>query len=204
MLEKKDGYANYYFNKLEQERVLAGLGPYASWRAVTGRWKATGKTAAGDDFTLTLSDKGIGLTLPNAPYLQPLGDDATPIDEPPGTGGLLMALHQFRLLLTQGKEAFSDFYYLGSEPLDGRGELVDVLVSRKEGVESRWYFRRSDLAFIGFDSFLGGDVDPAEIRFQDVATVAGRTFPTRITARCGEREFATFVVAELDVAGGTN
>jgi serine protease Do len=204
MLEPKDGYANYYFNRLQQERVLAGLALFESWKGAAGRWKVAGKTSAGAEFTLTLSNKGIGLTLPDAPYLQPLGDETAPIDEPPGSGGLLIALHQFRLLLTQGKEAFSDFYYLGSEPLDGRGELVDVLVSRKEGVETRWYFRRSDLALIGFDSSLGGDVDPAEIRFLDVATVSGRPFPSRFLARCGEREFATFVVSSLDVAGGAN
>ena len=202
MLVKKDGYANYYFNEQQQQRVLAGLEPYQSWKSEQGRWKLTGKTVAGDEFSLTLSDKGIGLTLADKPYLQPLGDDAEAIDEPPGTGGLLIALHQFRLLLTRGKEAFSDFYYFGSEPLDGRGELVDVLISRKDGVETRWYFQRSDLKLVGFDAAIASDVDPAAIRFEEVGAVSGRHFPTKILSRSGENDYATFVVQEIDVAGG--
>lgn len=202
MLVKKDGYANYYFNTLEQDRVLGGLAEYESWRAAKGRWKLTGKTAAEEDFTLTMADTGIGLILPKSPYLQPLGDDAEAVDEPAGTGGLLIGLHQFRLLLTQGKEAFSDFYYLGSEALDGRSELVDVLVSRKDGIETRWYFRRSDKALAGFDSSLGSDVDSAEVRFLERGAVSGRPFPTKILTRSGDREFATFLVEALDVAPG--
>ncbi len=202
MLVKKDGYANYYFNTLEQDRVLGGLAEFEPWKSVPGRWKLTGKTAAGDDFTLTLADTGIGLILPKSPYLQPLGDDAEPVDEPAGTGGLLIGLHQYRLLLTQGREAFSDFYYLGSEALDGRDELVDVLVSRKDGIETRWYFRRSDKALAGFDSSLGSDVDPAEVRFLERGAVSGRPFPTKILTRSGDREFATFLVEALDVVPG--
>jgi S1-C subfamily serine protease len=202
MLVKKDGYANYYFNELEQQRVLAGLSLYQAWRSEPGRWKLTGTTTAGADFALTLSDKGVGLTLADKPFLQPLGETAEAVDEPPGTGGLLIALHQFRLLLTHGKDAFSDFYYLGSEPLDGRGELVDVLVSRKDGVETRWYFQRADLRLIGFDASLAGDVDPAEVRFQEIGAISGRHFPTKIRAGSGGTEFATFVVHQLDVAGG--
>lgn len=202
MLEKRDGYANYYFNKLEQDRTLAGLAIFEPWRTVTGRWKITGKTGTGEPFSLVLSDAGIGLTLPNAPYLQPLGDDAESMDEPPGTGGLLIALHQLRLMLTQGREAFSDFYYLGSEPLDGRGPLVDVLISRKDGIETRWYVRRDDQAFAGFDAALGSDVDPAEIRILGAGTVSGRPFVQKFVVRSGEREFATFDVESVDVAAG--
>ncbi len=202
MLEPKDGYANYYFNKLEQDRVLAGMAEYEPWRSVTGRWKLTGKTSAGEPFTLTLADTGVGLTMPKAPYLQPLGDDAEAIDEPPGTGGLLIALHQYRLLLTKGREAFSDFYYFGNEPLDGRGDMVDVIVSRKDGIETRWYFRQLDHALIGFDSALGTDVDPAEIRILATGTISGRPLLRKFIAQSGEREFATFDIEALDVAAG--
>jgi serine protease Do len=171
---------------------------------VTGRWKVTGKTSAGDEFTLTLADSGIGLALPMAPYLQPLGEEAEAIDEPPGTGGLLMTLHQLRLLLTKGRDGFSDFYYLGSEPLDGRGETVDVLVSRKDGVETRWYFRKENHALVGFDGSLGADTDPAEVRILAGGTVSGRPFLKKFLARSGDREFATFEVDGLDVAAGAN
>lgn len=195
---KKPGYANYYFNQQEQQRVLHGLEPLHTWRNAPGRWKLTGKTSQGEDFVLTLTDKGLGLQLPNRPGLQPL-EGADFLDEPPGSGGLLAALYQFKLLLTKGPETFTEFHYAGSQPLDGRGALVDVLVTKKGGVEAHWYFRKNDGVFVGFDSRLGTDVDPCEIRFQEMADFGGKRFPERFVVRHGNAEFATFDVLSLDV-----
>ena len=36
--------------------------------------------------------------------------------------------------------AFNEFSYYGSQPLDGRGFTVDVLVTKLSTLESRWYF----------------------------------------------------------------
>ncbi|MFO0919024.1 MAG: trypsin-like peptidase domain-containing protein [Planctomycetaceae bacterium] len=200
--EEKDGFANFHFNKLELDRVWRAMTAYDSWKAVSGRWKLTGKTAAGAEFAATLADQGVGLTIGQTPYFQALDDGADPQDEPPGSGGLLMALHHFRLLLTRGREAFSDFYYLGSEPLDGRGELVDVLVSRKDGIETRWYVRRSQPRLVGFDCQLSADTDPAKIRWLEEGQFAGRLFPAQFQAQSGDRLFATFLVETLEVAAG--
>lgn len=196
---KKAGFANYYFNQLEQQRVSHGLEPLHSWRTVAGRWKLTGKTSAGDDFVLTMADKGLGLQLPGRPGLQPLDAGTEFLDEPPGSGGLLAALYQLKLLITAGTEAFTEFTYVGSQPLDGRGDPVDVLRTRKSGVESYWFFRKSDGAFVGFNSQLGTDVDPCEIRFLEMNNFAGKRFPSRFTVRHGDVEFGTFDVLTLEV-----
>jgi len=200
---KKAGYANYYFNQQEQQRVLRGLETLQSWRAIQGRWKLTGKTVANEDFSLMMSDTKLGLLLPNRPGLQSLENGADFLDEPPGSGGLLAALQQFKLLLTRGPEAFTEFSYVGSQPLDGRGASVDVLLTRKGGVETLWYFRKADGTFVGFDSALGTDVDPCEIRFLQFGDFAGRKFPSRFAVRSGDADFATFDVLTMDVASST-
>jgi serine protease Do len=199
LFAKKAGYANYYFNQQEQQRVLHGLEALHSWRTVAGRWKLTGKTSAGDDFVLTLADKGLGLQLPGRPGLQPLDAGAEFLDEPPGSGGLLAALYQFKQLVTAGTETFTEFSYVGSQPLDGYGALVDVLRTRKAGVESYWFFRKTDGAFVGFNSQLGTDVDPCEIRFLEMGNFAGKRFPNRFAVRHGDVEFGTFDVLTLEV-----
>ncbi|MDP1798632.1 MAG: trypsin-like peptidase domain-containing protein, partial [Planctomycetaceae bacterium] len=85
--EEKPGYANYYFNQLEQKRVLAGLSEFMSLSALTGRWKFAGQTADNKPFVATLADAGLGLTIGEKQvYFQPL-DNTEPQDEPPGTGG---------------------------------------------------------------------------------------------------------------------
>ena len=196
---KKTGYANYYFNQQEQQRVLRGLDSLQSWKAVSGKWKLTGKTVANEDFSLTMSDTKLGLLLPNRPGLQPLENGADFLDEPPGSGGLLAALQQLKLLLTNGPEVFTEFLYVGSRPLDGRGASVDVLLTRKGGVETLWYFRKADATFVGFDSSLGTDVDACEIRFLQFGDFAGKKFPSRFTIRHGDADFATFDVLTMEV-----
>ena len=195
---KKAGYANYYFNQQEQQRVLRGLGTLQSWRASTGRWKLTGKTAANEDFALTMTDTKLGLLLPNRPGLQSLENGADFLDEPPGSGGLLPALQQLKLLLTKGPEVFTEFSYVGSQPLDGRGASVEVLLTKKGGVETHWYFRQADATFVGFDSALGNDVDPCEIRFLQFGDFEGKRFPSRFTIRHGDADFATFDVLTME------
>lgn len=194
---KKPGYANYYFNEQEQQRVLHGLDPFHSWRNAPGRWKLTGKTAAGDEFAMTLTDKMLALQLPNRPGLQSL--DADFVDEPPGSGGFLAALYQFKLLVTKGVDAFTEFSYVGSRPADGGGPLVDVLQTKKSGLTSQWFFRKQDGAFLGFDARLGTDVDPCEVRFLEFQEFAGRRFPSRIAVKHGDADFATFEVILLEL-----
>ncbi|MBS0203727.1 MAG: trypsin-like peptidase domain-containing protein [Planctomycetes bacterium] len=198
MFVKKAGYANYYFNLQEQQRVLGGLANLQSWRSATGRWKLTGRTTMGEEFALSLSEKALGLQLPNRPGLQSL-DSGDFLDEPPGSGGLLAALYQFKLLLTKGTDAFTEFQYVGSQPLEGRNVQVDVLLTRKAGVETSWYFRKADGAFVGFDTRLGNDVDPCEVRFLDYGDFAGKRFPSRFSVRHADVDFATFEVLTLEV-----
>ena len=121
------------------------------------------------------------------------------MDEPPGSGGLLAALHQFKLLLTEGQTAFTEFAYYGSRPLDGRGPSVDVIVTRKSTVECHWYFRVSDGSLVGVDSSLGTDVDPCQLRFLQYSDFQGRHFPSRFSVRYGDTDYGTFELLTIDV-----
>ena len=196
LVEKRTGYANWYFNKLEQQRVLAALEPMAGLTRLSGRWLLQGTTADEKPFRIALTDDGLGLELAGEPYFHAL-DGQTVLDEPPQTGGLLLALHHLRLFLTRRDESFPEFYYLGSLPLDGTGERVDALVTELTGVEARWYFSRQQRTFVGFDLQLPADVDPCEIRFDDLAETDDILFPRRLTVRHQGKEYATFLLKNV-------
>jgi serine protease Do len=200
LLEKKTGYANYYFNKLEQQRVLVGLAPFAGWQAVTGKWILNGRTADGDAFQMKLLPQALTAQFTKrAPGLQNL-DGTDFLDEPPGSGGLLAALYQFKLLLTEGAAGFTEFSYYGSQPLDGRATMVDVIITKKSTIECRWYFRATDGALVGFDSSLGGDMDSSEIRFLQFDEFQGRRFPSQFAVRYGDTEYGVFDVQSMELA----
>ena len=196
---KKAGYANYYFNQQEQQRVLAGLQPFHGWQTSGAKWVLNGRTVDGDNFQFKLLPNALAAQFTKrAPGLQNL-DGSDLVDEPPGSGGLLAALHQFKLLLTEGQTAFTEFAYYGSRPLDGRGPSVDVIVTRKSTVECHWYFRVSDGSLVGVDSSLGTDVDPCQLRFLQYSDFQGRHFPSRFSVRYGDTDYGTFELLTIDV-----
>lgn len=198
LYEERPGFANYYFNRLEQQRVLKGLAEFGDYSTLKGRWRFSGTTSDGRPFEFTLADQGLFLKLgKNAIYHQPR--DVDPIDEPPGSGGLLTALEQLKILLVRGQEGFSTSYYVGSEPLDGVGPLVDVFFTQQGTVQTQWFFDRQSGRFVGFDTALTTDADPAEIRIQELADFTGRRFLGHWTARAGDREFATFQTTAMEL-----
>jgi len=116
--EERRGFANYYYNRLERDRVLANLKKLADYSNLSGEWVWTGsydREMRGGDFTARMTEvtepdakeahplitMQIGLT----DYkLEPLKQGLTSADlvEPPFTGGLLMSLYQYKRFLTLG------------------------------------------------------------------------------------------------------
>ena len=204
LFEKRTGYTNYYFNRLHQERVLrvlTGWGDFGSagktWK-LTGTWQPRGAEVA-SNCLLSLKSAGVALEVASTPpelYGQFLDESSRLVDEPKGTGGLLVALDQFKRLLAARANGFDELFYLGSEPLDGTGEPVDVVVTRWRGVETHWYFTKANPRLIGWNSTLGPDVDPCEIRILEGAPVAlGQAkLPGRMLISSGTAPFAVLTL----------
>ncbi len=208
MLEVRSGYANAYFNKVELDRTMSGLSRLGDFRQFTGTWRLRGSgtglgVAASEGFELTVSESGIGLEWGARLFVQPL-DGSELLDEPPGTGGLLLAISHLQKMLVLGKTGFTEYFYLGSEPLDGHGARVDVIVTELEGVNSFWYFQKDSGAFVGFDTTLGENADRCEVRFGEFRTIDGRMFPVNWMIRHADDTVAVFAIQELEMlAAGT-
>ncbi|MHC4875698.1 MAG: S1C family serine protease [Planctomycetota bacterium] len=199
MFEDRPGFANWWFNLEEQKRLLPLVDSWGDWKSSSStRLTLAGKNGDGDDFRITLTDRGVGMEMRGEPYVQPL--DGTEFqDEPPGSGGLLTALHHLKRLLVQGANGFSEFYYLGSEPLSLTGDRVDVIVSTLNGVECRWYFTTERPAFVGFSCQLTEDRDECEVFFATVDEFDGRFFPGQILIRSAGRDYLTLKVQSVRV-----
>jgi S1-C subfamily serine protease len=198
MLVEKAGFANYWFNEKEQKRLLPMVSRWGDFSGLDGVWKVTGQTSDADEFSLTLSDRGLGLQMRNDVFFQPL-DGSDFLDEPPGSGGLLMAMHHLRLMLEKQADGFSEFYYLGSEPLDLTGEIVDVLVTTLTGVETRWYFARQPAAFVGMSCQIAEDTEECEVYFGTVDQFEDRFFPGQIIIRSSGREYLRLNVTQIEL-----
>ncbi len=193
LYEQREGFANYRFNKLHRDRVIDGITRLGEFPA--GPWKITGSTLSGDAVALQMNDKAVALTQAGQPFFQDLDEPFA--DAPPGTGGLLAAMHHLRQMLIAPEERFTEFSYLGSEPLDGDGERVDVLIATRGSTTSRWYFRKADNALLGVDTEIEPDADPCEIRIDEWREFDGRLFPGRFTVRHATEDVAVYDIQQL-------
>ena len=203
MLVKKESagtaaFANYYFNKLEQDRTLKGMKDLGDFSKVQGPWTLAGKSANNEEFTAKISSENVELQLAGKDYAQDLSLSATDFDDlPPKSGGLLTALGHLHRMLSQ-RDKFTELYYLGSEPLDGQGEKVDVIVAVQTNVESRWYFHPESGQLLGFDTRIADDEDECEIRIGGWKDFEGRQLPSPFTVRRGGETFGTFEITSAE------
>jgi S1-C subfamily serine protease len=230
--EAKNGFANYYFNKQEQERLLKAFQKHGDFSKATGDWslRTTGTLYAGigprgkrvvADFTL--KSKGakdrqndlVQAIVDGLDYsLEPLNDEekAATRRDPPDSGGLLMALYQYRQLLVLGAKGFATgISHGGVEPFypPREGETkpdyekmrvdAEVLRSRHAGVDGKWYFsmKNDETAgqLLGFEIWLDRDEDPCEVYLFDYKKdEAGAQLPHRFEIRSGDKTYANLVV----------
>jgi serine protease Do len=172
LLVKKPGFANYRYNEIEQRRVLEALKGGEAFRRSEAGIVLTGPTGDGKPFRLTITDRGVGLEA-GRNYVQQLEEEHELIDEPPGSGGFLAGVHVFRQVLLGRQQRLADFYYYGSEPLDGIGPLVDVLIVKERGGTLRLLVRRDEGRLAGFDFWITDGADDCRVRFGDRESADG-------------------------------
>jgi len=199
LFEERDGYANHYFNRVAQERllgVLQGWGPYSESK---GAWQLAGQLDARTPVQIKLGDDGIAMRIGEKTIGQQLNQELT--DLPAGSGGWLPAMHYLRQVLTRQGEAFSDLYYVGSEPLDGTGARVDVLEALRAESTCRWYFDPKSKLCVGMDYRRVEDVDECEMRFGELRAFGTLRFPSVLEVRHAGQPVATLKVDSLQVSG---
>ncbi len=232
LYKAKDGFANYYFNELEQKRLLAAFHKHGDFSKWTGDWSLRtsgtlyagvgprGKRVVGD---FLISSKGakdhqndvVQAIVDGLDFtLEPLSDEEKPATrrDPPDSGGLLMALYQYRQLLVSGAAGFvTSFSHGGVEPFypprEGQAKPdyaklrvdAEVLRTRHAGVDGKWYFsmKNDDTAgqLIGFEIWLDRDEDPCEVYLFDYRDVdGGGKLPHRLEIRFGDKIYANLTV----------
>lgn len=217
LYKPKKGYANWYFNELERDKLLSAFRKHGDFSSLAGNWTLEGQYQRGDQKgsfrceILTSREEPLVKMVLNAPLeLAPLKTaDPVLLQEPIGSGGLMVALYHYQRLLTLGPKGFEgECAHGGHEPfypfpLDGStppslAQLrVDcaVLRTRHGAVECKWYFDRHDFRLLGFEAYTTKDADPCEVYCHDYRPVQeGRLLPHRLEIRHGDRRYAIITV----------
>jgi hypothetical protein len=228
--EAKEGFANYYFNRKEKERLLAGFHKSSGdFKKEAGAWSIEGsvrlkklRTESNARFDLKdeKTDEGVlpvvQLKIDNFPYkvepLKPFQESAA-LRQPDSSGGLLAAVYLWHRLLTLGEKGFSEAYHGGREPIypppaDGTPVKslaslrtdAEVLITRHGPFAAKWYFSPTDQKLLSMEMQLRSDEDPCELYFYDYRPVADGSLPHRLTVQYGDLHYGTFTLNRFEMA----
>ena len=190
--EVKRGYANYYFNKLQRDRVWKAFAARGDFHSLSGPWTIAVRPTGSNPLELHLSDTEATLLSGTSQWKWQAGREGEAQWEPAGSGGLLLALHLWRRLQVEGPQHYGAVHYQAAQPVPGHGDPLDVLVGFDCGGECRFYFDPREGFLVALEMFPAGDTDPCELELADYHEVDGRWLPGRIEARYGDEHFGTF------------
>ncbi len=190
--EQKSGYANYHFNRVERDRVWNAFRGLGDFSALTGTWTLKGHLPEGGDVQFELGDAACTGKVPAGDFGFQLDEDLSQALDPPGSGGLLVAMSLWRRLLVKGPAQFGDVSYLGTLPLDRWGEEYDVLVGLHAGVEARFYFSREGSQLVAMEFFPSDDAAPCRLKFAEFVESNGNYWPGLVIVSVGETHYANF------------
>jgi len=195
--QEKRGYANYYFNKLNQERIWRAFNDRCRLAEQRGSWILSGSLSNGGTFNFEINQSQAAFSGPSLQSQWTPGDDSGSSLDPPHSGGLLAALWLWRRLAVEGLPRFGEVYYLGAAPLAGREGLADVLAGTCKTAECRFYFDPAEGRLLALEMFPQEDTDPCEVYFSQYHDVNGRMLPGRMEVRFGEELFGVFTINEF-------
>ncbi len=207
--EERTGYANFYFNRENVQRIWKELVARGDFSTAGGNWTIVGQPvvgdqpmplqpAAGDKITIHLADDQSEIDLPTGDSKISVSDGLDAVLNPPGSGGLLAALHLWRKLLVGGPGKFGLVTYEGTCPLPRHTGLYDVLLGIGDEVETQFYCDPADGTLKCIEMFPpDDDADPCEVYFSDYRVEQGRLLPHRMEVRHGDDVFGVFELSSF-------
>ena len=200
LIDQRPGYANYYFNALNQDRVWSACSKHGNFQDATGKWVIAGTLGSDAPFEITLGSEELTGQFPAS---RDRVDPRIDLDQqllPVGSGGLLPALYLWRRMLLVGPKEFGETYYLGTTPLIDHDGLFDVLIGTHNVVEGHFAFDMRTGHLVALEMFPEANADPCEIYFSDYRPVQDRSLPHRMTVRFGNTVYAELLIERYELA----
>ena len=199
------GFANYHFNKINQDRIWDTYINQTKPEAIKGDWTLRGQLGNLGDASIVLSKTRVDAELPQGKAFAVLDNDLGQQEAPRGSGGLLVALHLWKHIQQTGIGRFGDVYYLGSMPTPKHDEKQDVLVATHSVIECRFYFSPSTGLLTSMEMYPDLGVDPCEIYFSEYESINGRMLPRHLEIIHGDTVYGELLLKDFEFKsnGGT-
>jgi len=171
LIQKREGYANYHFNLIHQDRFIQALrsqfpaGTRDEPQSQRMAWKIEGETDEPQPrgVKLMVGADEMALVVGEATFTAKTKGDLYNHVEARGYGGLLAALDAWRRMIAQGPQKFGETYYVGTMPLGGERPLRDCVVGIDGEMEVRWLSHPEGQWVEAIEVSADRDEDPAEL-----------------------------------------
>ncbi|MCA9135796.1 MAG: trypsin-like peptidase domain-containing protein [Planctomycetales bacterium] len=165
LIVERRGFANYYFNQVQQDRFTESLrsqfpGPVDAEKDRV--WTITG-TSGPAEVKLTVSDDQFAIIVGETAIQATRRSELFDAVDTDSIAGILPALDAWRSMLLLGPKEFGESYYLGTMPLGGERPLRDCMVGLYGEMEVRWLMHPESGLVECIEVFSDRDSDPAEL-----------------------------------------
>lgn len=190
------GFANYYFNELNRDRIWDTGKKTGDFTSATGQWEIKGSVDNVGDVSFVLENESATANWAGEVVKLDAAKDLDKQLGPKGSGGMLVALHLWRRYLTLGPGKYGEVIYIGTAP-DRNAEMADVLQATQNVVETRMLFDPQTGKMTDLAMYPDTVVDPCEIEFDEFKKVDGKMFPHKITVRNGDQVIGVIKVKSV-------
>jgi serine protease Do len=209
--ESREGYANYFYNRVRQEQILD------TWRETCGvlaeveLWNVSGVVGSSEPFQFMVDNEGVSYDFPTRKADWIWEDAPLTLLELQGSGGLYAALHAWRAVTSS--LPFDDVSYYGTAPLlppgggsalRGEETFVDVLVLKKGCTKIQCGFDRTSGLLLLIELFAENNSDPCELYFEEYRQANDSMIPGRIIIRHGDRPFGELLIDQIEPGDGAS
>ena len=202
--EHRPGYSNY---AVSRRSTAARLASCPQRQAVVGEWRLVGEDDKQDQVVLQLGDQRSEALTPGGRFwletTRPLHQQAGP----PGSGGLLVALHAWRQFVVSEDQPASPFVLHGPTPWGPAGQRADRIDGAFDLARVEFYLDRSEHRLIGIEAWLRDDVDPCRLTFSAFGQgppALGSDAPGRVTISRGDKQIAVWSLLDLQLEPPTD
>ncbi len=178
---EKRGYSNYYFNRLELDRILSLQAAQGSWSSSSESWKVTGEIP-GENLSveMLMSDSNLTFRLGDkTETLHPFQGWPKWIKQRSSIGAL-MGMRIWQQWNRIGPRLMGEAVYLGRNPVVGRETPLDVTRITVSDFDVLVYTDTDTGLIQVIEVFSDKQTDPVELFFEKYETVDGRATPKMI------------------------
>ena len=175
---EKRGFSNYYFNRLQLDRILTLQAQDGKWNDSSESWRIVGEVPKEQlSIEMLLNDEALTFRMQDkSETVHPRQGWPANIKQR-ASMGVAMGMRLWQEWHRRGPRLMGDAVYLGRNPVVGREELFDVTRITVSDFDTLIYTSPKNGQIELIEIFADGQSDPVELYFEKYEPVQGRLTP---------------------------